>query len=346
LGGGCAVAWTEESGLRAQAWAKELLRRAINKSTWFTRYAGEGLNNIVQVKTDLSKKAGDRINFGLLPRISPRTSVYAWNASTITGDTDLEGEEQDLSFLADSVVINQYRAAVKSPGAYYEQKVSFDARSDMAEALSIWLKEELDWNITRNLMVTPTTSTMYYPGVLTSSSGLASTDTVTVGDIMRLKVAAKYRRIRPIIVGGQEFYLFLMHPEVMYDLKTAYPSDAPSWYRNMLEAKEQGGDNPVFTGAAGVVDGVILAENRDLYKYSNQSAIAFSRNLFLGAQAGLWAWAKKPFWVEKLFDYKNRLGVASGYIGGCKKAVFDSTDFAVLSYICANTEISSGAVWD
>lgn len=344
------MAWTEESGLRAQAWAKELLKRAINKSVWFGRYAGTDINSVVQVKEDLTKSAGDRINFGLLPRIEYRSVDNSFQDSsyTKTGDTAVEESEEDLSFYDDVVTVDQYRHAVKSPGRFYEQKVSFDVRNDMAEALSIWLKEELDWRISKSFYATSPTNKLY-ADTATTVSEITSSMTIDLLDISRAKRFAQWKRVRPITINGTEYYLFLLHPEVMGDLRTKYSTSAHTWFDAMQQAMNRGGNNPIWTGAAGIYDGVILTESRDVYKSDNASGVPYAINLMLGAQAALWAWAKKPFWVEKLFDYKNRLGIASGYIGGAKKAVFSTStvrgDHGVVAFYCAATEVEPDSAW-
>ena len=53
-------------------------------------------------------------------------------------------------------------------------------------------------------------------------------------------------------------------------------------------------------------------------------------NMFLGRQAGLFAWGKRPEWWEKEFDYGSRQGFAIGAIYDMTKAVFDSVDHAVI----------------
>ena len=90
-------------------------------------------------------------------------------------------------------------------------------------------------------------------------------------------------------------------------------------------------DNPIFTGALGVYNGVILRENPRI-----PTVVANTRRaIFCGAQAATFAVGQnntpeKMSWVEELFDYENQLGVSAGMIFGAKKSVFNSTDFGVL----------------
>ena len=101
-----------------------------------------------------------------------------------------------------------------------------------------------------------------------------------------------------------------------------------------------GGDveeNPIFTGALGVYNNVVLHEAFRVPQCVNAGApIANTRRAFMaGAQAGVFAVGQKeeittPNWVEQLFDYGNQLGVAGGMIAGLKKTVFNSADFGTI----------------
>ena len=51
---------------------------------------------------------------------------------------------------------------------------------------------------------------------------------------------------------------------------------------------------------------------------------------FMGVGAGGMAYAKRKVWNEKTFDYGNKVGFAIGAIYGVTKAVFNSSDNAVV----------------
>jgi N4-gp56 family major capsid protein len=106
--------------------------------------------------------------------------------------------------------------------------------------------------------------------------------------------------------------------------------------------------NPIFSGALGVYNGVILHEAFRVSQGVNSStgaAISTVRRAVLcGAQSAFIGFGqntsfKEMSWQEKLFDYGNQLGVKAGSIFGLKKAVFNSTDFGtvvVSSYAAAH----------
>jgi N4-gp56 family major capsid protein len=105
----------------------------------------------------------------------------------------------------------------------------------------------------------------------------------------------------------------------------------------------QGGEvtgSPLFTGALGVYNNVILHEWSYLPTAVSVSDTAIGnakvrRNVFCGAQAAVMGYGQESgpnqmSWVEELFDYGNQLGVSAGMIGGLKKTRFNSADFGTI----------------
>ena len=113
--------------------------------------------------------------------------------------------------------------------------------------------------------------------------------------------------------------------------------------------RSRGTDNPIFTGALGMYNGVVLHESTRVPKGQNSTSaveVASTRRAVLcGAQAVTMAFgqgntANKFSRAEELFDYGNQLGVAAGAIFGMKKTQFNSADFGtvvVASYAAAHT---------
>ena len=101
-----------------------------------------------------------------------------------------------------------------------------------------------------------------------------------------------------------------------------------------------GGDvteNPIFTGALGVYNGVVLHEaQRVPYGVHSTSAAPQTntrRAVLCVAQAAAVAFGQghsfeRFDWVEELDDYENSLGVGGGAIFGIKKLRFNNIDHA------------------
>lgn len=149
--------------------------------------------------------------------------------------------------------------------------------------------------------------------------------------------------MRPVKVDGKNMYLMFISPFQAADLKLE-----TAWINAQKDANWRGSKNPLFTGALGVWDGVILHELELIhYRYGENgttaseffyssddvcsSGVYVARGLFCGAQAGLLAMGQKPTWAEKKFDYGDKWGIASKMIYGAKKSVFNSRDFGVIA---------------
>jgi len=138
--------------------------------------------------------------------------------------------------------------------------------------------------------------------------------------------------IRPIKVGSQSYYVAFLHPNQVRNLRTA--TNTGSWLDIQKQAMAGGEieENPIFTGALGVYNGVVLHEWVRLPKAPTNSNTR--RAVFAGAQAAAWAYGKgygdEPDYVEKQFDYNREFGASVQTIAGCKKVVFNSIDFSTI----------------
>ena len=108
------------NALAVKLFAKKLFQEAL-KQTYFSRFMGEGTNNIIQLKPETSKGAGDQVTFGLRMQLS---------GAGIQADGTLEGSEEALITYSDALIINQLRHAVRSAGQMSEQRVTFDVRDE------------------------------------------------------------------------------------------------------------------------------------------------------------------------------------------------------------------------
>lgn len=344
------MANTVPAALKAQVWAKMAVKRANNKSIIMGRYASESPNSIIQIKNDFTKKKGDKLNFFLQPRIDARTTdgTYADAAGTKLNDAALEGNEVDLTLYEDQVQIGQRRCAVKDDGRFFLQQVSMDWKEVSLEAISTWVAEDIDWHCIDQLTdpadagvnaLSHSASRVVYAANRANIAAITAADILDLDTIGRAKMTAKKARIRPINWNGSKLFLLLCQPEALNDLMTQYSSSAQTWYDTMMRAHIRGNANPIFKGAAGIVNGVILAEHPDIHlgKAWGAGAIRGTKNLFLGAQAALWGWAMKSWWIEKRFEYDNELGIASGYMAGCKRSTFNSIESGCLGVYTACT---------
>ncbi|ACL06234.1 conserved hypothetical protein [Desulfatibacillum aliphaticivorans] len=331
-------------------WSDLTMREAL-KHTMLMRFVGKSKRSVIQKIDDLESSAGDTIKYDLL--------LQATGAG-VTGDNRLEGNEEALVYEQDSVVVDQIRHA-HSFRKMSQQRTLHDLRSDAKENLSDWLYGWLDNLLFRNLCGDTTVShgqaasapdTDHYilagsatkTGVIATDEGnLDSNDVITLSDLDKCKELAGAPDsdeipIRPVNINGQDMYVVILHDYSVYDLRldTANASTI-TWPEIQMNAALRGPKNPIFTGALGIYNNMILHQSSRIY-----SPIAnVRRNLFLGAQAGVLAWANayKPIdgkafkanqyakWVERLGDYDNEKGISVGTTVGMKSCRFNSKDF-------------------
>lgn len=335
--------------LAVKLWAKKLFVEAL-KATWFDKFMGTGQDSLIQVKSELNKSAGDKITYGLRMQLS---------GTGISGDSTLEGNEEALTTYSDSVLVDQLRHAVRSAGKMSEQRVPFSVREEARQGLQDWWSDRIDTAIMNHLAGNTAQSDTRYTGnnataaadsshrvwpshQATGNESISTTDTLALtmidAAVERAKLASPL--IRPVKVGGNEYYVCFIHPINTYQLRTN--TNTGQWLdiqKAALSSGQNFNDNPIFTGALGVYNNVILHESTRVPLLSNSSnvAVANSRQVILcGAQALTFAYgmgygAGEMSWVEEVFDYGNQLGVSAGMIWGVKKNRFNSADFGTMA---------------
>ena len=333
--------------LAVKVWARKLNVEAL-KQTWISRFMGEDSNSLLQIKTELEKDAGDRIRLGLRMQLT---------GAGVLGDGTLEGNEEALTTHFDDLFIDQHRHAVRSTGKMSQQRVPFSVREEARSGLTDWWSDRYDTAFANQLSGnTAETNTLFtglqatiapdsdhhimaraVTGDNVSTEGSLSNVvafSLKLSDIDRAIVKAKTLTppIRPVRVGGGEYYVLMIHPNQVFQLRN---STGTNDWATIQQAAMTGGkinDNPIFTGAVGMHNNVLIHEWTripTIVDTPNSGAITdFRRAVFCGAQAACLARggggnATEMTWVEELFDYENQLGVSAGCIYGIKKSVYD-----------------------
>jgi N4-gp56 family major capsid protein len=302
-----------------KAWALDLWKEVMNE-IYFKKFMSEGSDSVITKKTDLKTKAGDSIVIPLLMKLQ---------GSGTAGDSTLEGNEEALTYFDMAVSVAQKRHAVRSEGAQEEQKSQLNFRTNAKSALKIWMSEMIDDSIFAALCSNPSPNRLLLPTGCSAISDITSSNKLTTTMIRLAKLRAKMAspKIRPIKVDGKDHYIMLVNPYAADDLK-----QDSTWLQAQREAGIRGKENPIFSGALGVYDGVILHDHESVpLAAEGSSGAQVSYNVLLGAQAGAYAIAKEPFWKEKKFDYDNQQGVATGLIYGVRKSVFNGEDFGLIT---------------
>lgn len=326
-------------------WSRKLFREALH-ATSFANFIGNDSNSIIQMVDETAKGAGDRV------RVTLRMQI---NGDGIGGDSTLEGSEEALVTHTDDVLIDQLRHAVRTGGRMTEQRIPFNIRNEARLALQDWWADRIDQAIANQLAANNAQSDNKFTGMNSVTSidsshiirADSNTDDANLADttsdrfsLTLIDDAVETAEtldvpIRPVMVGGEPHYVMFLHPNQVRDLRTN--TDTGQWM-DIQKAAMQGGrvdNNPIFTGALGVYNGVILHKNiRMPLGVSNAGASVAStrRAVLCGAQSAVIAFGRDNgpetmSWVEKFFDYENQLGVAAGMIWGVKRTIFNSETF-------------------
>jgi N4-gp56 family major capsid protein len=368
------------AALRPEIWQKELYKDVID-NLYFTQNGlmGEGEDNIVQIKKDLMKQNGDQITIPLTAKLS---------GNGVTGDAELEGNEEAISPYSDAIVISQKRFAVRLTGKLDEQMNAFDMRQDAKNKLSVRLQEFIErqiffklagvnntsltdinnvivaadcaWSNAPDRVPNADTTAGYGPRYLQAdytAGSLATTDLLTPALISMAKVKAMTAspQVLPLKISGRNYYVMFIHPWQAMDLK-----NNATFAQAQREADVRGDENKIFTGALGIWDGVVIKEHEyvpfldvtgglggdmDNFYEAVGSGTDFAndafRALLCGKQAVAFAQCKNDNgWVEETFDYKNKVGFATGIIGGIQKVTFNSKDYGVIAVDTYATHIN------
>lgn len=193
-----------------------------------------------------------------------------------------------------------------------------------------------------------------FAGSATAESNLSQNASQTFSLAQIDAAVLKARTITPVLrplsgtqEAGKARYVLFITPEMHYDLRRN--TATLEWADIQKFAQSRGDGNPIFDGAAGMYNGVVIHESFYLPRITTGSgANTGGRAVLCGAQAAVMAFGKEDGknsmnWVEKMFDYENQLGVKAGFIGGLKKCVYNSTDFGCLVLSAAHSTAAEAA---
>jgi N4-gp56 family major capsid protein len=335
-------------------WRSQLAREAL-KATWVQKMIGDSSDSVVQVLPETKKDAGDRV------RVTLRMQL---NGDGVGGDGTLEGNEEALATFTDDLLIDQLRHAVRSAGKMTQQRIPWSIREEAMLGLKDWWAGRLDtWFFNQMCGFTPVTDQRYSgnnaivgpdalhisrPNAKANDQSLAAGDEFKLSLIDQAVAAAKLGGygnpvngvpIRPVKINGADHWVGVLHTNQVVQLRADIGTGGWVDIQKAAVTGDGSSKNPIFTGAIGMYNGVILHESTRITQGVNSvSGAAFPnsrRFVLLGAQAGAIGFGKgysfNDFdWNEELFDYGNKLGVEAGLIGGLKKLRFNNADFGAL----------------
>lgn len=338
--------------------------------------------------TDLSRSAGDTVSVDMFNILQGRP---------VTGDTLLSGHMMNLTATSMDVKINQLRGGVDTGGRMTQQRTIHDLRTVGRAALAGWwarLNDQIklvhmagargsqatpDWvvplstdseytDIMVNTVTPPTYDKHFYAGDATSMATLDDADILTLEDIDRLRASIDEMQtpMQPIILpddpasADEPLFVLLVTSRVWHYLQTRTGEKA--WRTFLMNARERGSKNPLFTGEPGMWNGILIKKMPRAIRFLPGEAVTVCQNvaaattttstisstlggadvanyavdrcLLLGAQGMAECWGQHSAsgshmsWHEERSDHDNKLEASISAIGGWSKLRFkDSTGY-------------------
>jgi N4-gp56 family major capsid protein len=335
------------SGLTVEQWDDKFFTEYLTENRFASEMGTDELS-IIQVKENLMKKPGDRINFALVNKLT--------NAA-ITGRNVLEGNEEDMATRSFEVVVNKRRNGVRV-AEIDEQFSAISLRNAAKAVLKDWSLKDTEKLIIQALgsingvnyadqseaekdawLVDNSDRVLFgnaSAGYTDHSADLAlldlTDDLITPVAISKMKYMARVTanpKIRPIRTesNGRHYYILYADPRLFRDLK-----NNSTITQAQREVNLEMENNRLFKGGDLLWDGMIIKEVPEMFdelatpltNKGSGGTVEVGCAFLCGAQAVGAAYAKRWRSKQQEFDYGDKHGVAIEAIYGINKMQFGS----------------------
>lgn len=338
-----------------------------NYFSTMTGKRGSGKPIIIDDTMFRGKDKGDTARYHFIPQ-NFGDGIEGQNASIIGNEDSLDEYFMDLR-------IDQIAKAFKRKGKMTDIRTIWDFRNEAKSQLANWFKWRTENDMVDALtgIITDGASRLTDAEILTEPlvngngrcirpdyasnkfttveiSGANSTTTalltaMNATDIMNTQILdelqdfaktanSKYAMSPIRVKDGEEYYILVLHPRAATSLRqdTRWEKRAVAGMTGNMALQ----NDPIATGAIGVWEKIIIKEANFIRTHSNaDGSVRIARNLLLGAEAAVMAYAQNLDYCEELFDYNRIMGVSADEIRGFKKLQFDGVDLNVAQVPCA-----------
>jgi N4-gp56 family major capsid protein len=351
------TAFAQNDPMAVKLWSKKLAVEA-NKSIDIDPLIGTSDASVIQEKEETKKGNGDQVTFGLRMQLKGA----GFSSSDVA-----EGNGEQLGTNSDKVTIDElgHVVGVKSENTIDQQRVPFNLREQARSGLADWFQTRKTVSFfnhvcgftpananpfgkkftANNVVTAPSQGRILRPNSRANDAALVAGDIFTLDLIDKAVELAKTGgqgkkvMIRPVVVNGKKFYILYLASEQVTSLRTN--TAAGQWLdiQKAAMAGMESSKSPIFSGALGEYNGVILREAQDITQgvsADGASAVPLTRRaVLLGAQAATIAYGKaggdtRYRWNEELLDHKRNLEVSAWAIWGLKKTTYNGDDFGTV----------------
>lgn len=259
--------------LTQKAWPQTVFRIMLENMQLSTLMSEVNDMPIVIDRT-LQGKPGDQVIFELDMPLS--------NAGG-TDDSDIEGNEEAMSFFNFPVVIHERNHGVRSAGKMTDKRSAVKIRSKATYAIARWSAEQVEndmiWGLSgignqntypgeaTSAILTinekaPSTTRIFYGGQTAAGVVTEETTDLKLADaagtdyqnylfgtkilsIVKIRAQLAYPKFKPIRIGGKKYYIYIGHPLQYKALRLE--TGAAGWAQIQANANIRGLANPLFT---------------------------------------------------------------------------------------------------
>ena len=327
-----------------EVWDSDFFKSYV-RANRFKRYMGTNENSVIQIKDDLTKKAGDGITIPLVTELM---------GAGQTGNGLLEGNEEALGNYGHKIDISTLRHAVAVTDND-RQFTGIDLRNAGKEMLKLWAMSKLRTDIITALGSKSGTAYGSAAEAVKDAWLVANSDRVMFGDgsvgaftdhsadlllvtaamkltkevVSKAKARAEQAtpKLRPIVVGeDSENFVLFCDARAFRDLKTDLAT-------SLQNAQERGDNNPLWRDGDLMWDGVVIRKIQEIATLGAVGAASalVSPYFLCGAQALGVAWAQMTKSTTDTRDYGFVKGVGIHEMRGVEKLIYNSKDHGVFT---------------
>lgn len=327
-----------------EVWDADFFKSYV-RANRFKRYMGTNENSVIQLREDLTKKAGDGITIPLVTELT---------GAGQTGNGLLEGNEEALGNYGHKIDVATLRHAVAVTDND-QQFTGIDLRNAGKEMLKLWAMSKMRTDIITALGSKSGTAYGSASEAVKDAWLVANSDRVMFGDgsvgaytdhsadlllvtaamkltkevVSKAKARAEQAspKLRPVIVGeDSENFVLFCDARAFRDLK----SDLGASLQN---AQERGDNNPLWRDGDLMWDGVVIRKIQEIATLGAVGAASalVSPYFLCGAQALGVAWAQKTKSTTDTRDYGFVKGVGIHEMRGIEKLIYNGKDHGVFT---------------
>lgn len=296
-----------------EIWIRDLIIEAERASFW-EKFEGEQGSGMPFIRKDeLLNDPGDLIHIQTLANLT---------GSAVTECNQLQGNEEliNLSQIDIAPQLRRHAVAVCVPADW---RSNFDFQANLTPRLAYWAAEDKD-NRAFTLASIGATYNKFINN-RANEAALVAGDELDYTAISQIKTKLVIQNAMKLGGGNNPDYLDSQYCLVIHEIDAYYLRNDTStlnWNLAQRDANTRGETNPIFSGAMGVLDGMLI-------KYSDRVPRVLgdtvSRCVAFGGEAFAVGYEALNFLSFQDQDYGNRQGVATGYSCGFARAVEENS---------------------